>query len=110
MPVHVIKKGETLIKIAKQYGIKDWRKGLYEHKDNQAFRKKNPDPETIPPGEKLVIPEPEGGAQNDWDKASKSLEAALSDALRKVESLSVEEMLQTRYRKFRAMGIVGSGG
>jgi acetyl-CoA carboxylase carboxyl transferase subunit alpha len=57
-----------------------------------------------------VIPEPEGGAQNDWDKASKSLEAALSDALRKVESLSVEEMLQTRYRKFRAMGIVGSGG
>jgi acetyl-CoA carboxylase carboxyl transferase subunit alpha len=55
-----------------------------------------------------IIPEPEGGAQNDWDEAAKLLEAALSDALRKVESLSVEEMLLMRYRKFRAMGIVES--
>jgi acetyl-CoA carboxylase carboxyl transferase subunit alpha len=57
-----------------------------------------------------VIQEPEGGAQNDWDEAAKLLATALNDALRKVEKLSVEEMLLMRYRKFRAMGIVEGGG
>jgi len=83
MPVHVIKKGDTLIKIAKQYGIKDWRKGLYEHKDNQAFKRKNPDPEVLPLGEKLMIPEPEGGA----DPKEAAREEAIAEKRVKVEAV-----------------------
>ncbi len=51
-----------------------------------------------------VIPEPEGGAQDNWDEASAILGDHLAKMLSESESLSVEERLERRNQKFRAMG------
>lgn len=53
-----------------------------------------------------IVPEPEGGAHNDWDEAARLLDQSLEQALRKSEKLSVDERLERRYRKFRLMGSV----
>lgn len=53
-----------------------------------------------------IIPEPEGGAHNDWDRAAELLGASLSESLQYVNSLSEPERLQRRYDKFRRMGVV----
>jgi hypothetical protein len=55
---HVVKKGDCLLRIAKQYGFADW-KPIYEHADNADFRKKRPNPNAIFPGDKVVIPDKE---------------------------------------------------
>jgi acetyl-CoA carboxylase carboxyl transferase subunit alpha len=54
-----------------------------------------------------VIPEPAGGAHNDYDAATALVDQALSIALVEVGSLSVQERLDTRYDKFRKMGDIG---
>lgn len=51
-----------------------------------------------------IIPEPAGGAHADWDAAAKALAASIRVALDQISLLGVEEMLERRYRKFRAMG------
>src|SRR5262247_2357760 len=51
-----------------------------------------------------IIPEPGDGAHADWDAAAKLLEEALVDSWRSVEGLSVEQLLNRRYEKFRMMG------
>ncbi|MDX2031992.1 MAG: acetyl-CoA carboxylase carboxyltransferase subunit alpha [Blastocatellia bacterium] len=53
-----------------------------------------------------IIPEPEGGAQNDWDKAAELLDRALSESLETAESFSIAERLERRYQKFRKMGFL----
>jgi hypothetical protein len=55
---HQVKKGETVIGIAKKYGIKDWRKDLWD-KQSKKFLKDHPDPNLIYVGDVLVIPESE---------------------------------------------------
>jgi acetyl-CoA carboxylase carboxyl transferase subunit alpha len=52
-----------------------------------------------------IIPEPEGGAHEDWDKAAELLSEHLLQSLQKVETLSVKERGENRYRKFRVMGL-----
>jgi len=47
--------GDSLSKIAKQYGIKTWE-SLYNHPLNGTFKKENPDPNVIPVGKYLIIP------------------------------------------------------
>src|SRR5215471_1750638 len=54
-----------------------------------------------------VIPEPLGGAHNDYDAASALVDQALSAALAELATLSVEQRLVARYEKFRKMGDVG---
>ena len=54
-----------------------------------------------------VIPEPPGGAHNDYDAATALVDQALSAALLDVSSLSVQERLDSRYEKFRRMGDIG---
>jgi acetyl-CoA carboxylase carboxyl transferase subunit alpha len=54
-----------------------------------------------------IIPEPNGGAQNDYDEAARLLDAALEQALKEVSSLTSAERLDLRYRKFRDMGRLG---
>jgi len=54
-----------------------------------------------------IIPEPAGGAQNDYEKASALVGQALSTALVEVGALSIDQRLNTRYDKFRHMGDVG---
>ena len=54
-----------------------------------------------------IVPEPNGGAHNDFDKACAILDAALARALKAAEAESVEQRLERRYRKFRQMGSDG---
>ncbi len=51
-----------------------------------------------------IIPEPEGGAHEDWDKAAELLGVSFQVALAKSAALSESERLEARYQKFRAMG------
>jgi acetyl-CoA carboxylase carboxyl transferase subunit alpha len=54
-----------------------------------------------------IIPEPVGGAHNDYDTATALVDQALSTALAELALLPVSERLDTRYEKFRRMGDVG---
>jgi acetyl-CoA carboxylase carboxyl transferase subunit alpha len=52
-----------------------------------------------------IVPEPAGGAQNDWKEASRQLKQALGEALEDLEGLSGEELVRRRRAKFRGMGV-----
>ena len=54
-----------------------------------------------------IIPEPEGGAQNDPAGMAKCLGGVLEQQLRELSTLSEENLLAYRYKKFRAMGVFG---
>jgi acetyl-CoA carboxylase carboxyl transferase subunit alpha len=51
-----------------------------------------------------VVPEPDGGAHNDHQRAADILREALLTNLRELRSLSTEELLKRRYDKFRHIG------
>ncbi|HEV2341701.1 MAG TPA: acetyl-CoA carboxylase carboxyltransferase subunit alpha [Candidatus Acidoferrales bacterium] len=51
-----------------------------------------------------IIPEPEGGAHLDHDKAAKLLDGVLARCLEEVSRLSPDDLLEKRYEKFRRMG------
>ncbi len=55
-----------------------------------------------------IIPEPVGGAHNDYEAASALLDQALSVSLAEVTALTVEARLEARYAKFRRMGEEGT--
>ncbi len=55
-----------------------------------------------------IIPEPPGGAHNDYETATALLDQALSGALADVSALTVPERLDLRYAKFRRMGEEGT--
>jgi acetyl-CoA carboxylase carboxyl transferase subunit alpha len=55
-----------------------------------------------------IIPEPTGGAHNDYDAASALVDQALSQSLSEVSLLSIPERLDRRYEKFRRMGEEGT--
>jgi acetyl-CoA carboxylase carboxyl transferase subunit alpha len=55
-----------------------------------------------------IVPEPLGGAHNDYDAASALVDQALSAALPGLSTMSVEDRLAGRYEKFRRMGAEGS--
>lgn len=52
----------------------------------------------------VIVPEPEGGAHRDPEEAANLLKEHLLAALQEVNSLSVEELLERRYEKYRKMG------
>jgi acetyl-CoA carboxylase carboxyl transferase subunit alpha len=54
-----------------------------------------------------IIPEPPGGAHNDYEKATALVGQALSSALDEVGAMTVPQRLDVRYEKFRRMGDVG---
>src|SRR4051795_870891 len=54
-----------------------------------------------------IIPEPSGGAHNDYDAATALVDQALAEALAEVTRLGVQERLDARYAKFRQMGEEG---
>jgi acetyl-CoA carboxylase carboxyl transferase subunit alpha len=51
-----------------------------------------------------IVPEPEGGAHLDHTAAARMLEPVLARCLDEVSRLSVQELLDQRYQKFRRMG------
>jgi len=54
-----------------------------------------------------IVPEPEGGAQNDHAAAAMRLVPVLERQLEDLRKTGVEQLLENRYRKFRAMGAFG---
>jgi acetyl-CoA carboxylase carboxyl transferase subunit alpha len=54
-----------------------------------------------------IIPEPDGGAQNDLPGMAKCLSAVLQRQLHELASVSGDDLLACRYRKFRVMGAFG---
>ena len=52
-----------------------------------------------------IVPEPEGGAQVDYDTAATYLEAALTEALAELDEVPGEELRRRRRAKFRGMGV-----
>jgi acetyl-CoA carboxylase carboxyl transferase subunit alpha len=56
-----------------------------------------------------IVPEPEGGAQNDPDQAAQNLKKSLEKALKSLSELSPTALEDQRYGKFRAMGAANGG-
>ena len=54
-----------------------------------------------------IVPEPSGGAHNDYEKASALVGQALSTALDDIGALTIQQRLDARYEKFRRMGDEG---
>ena len=48
-----------------------------------------------------LVPEPPGGAQNDWDAAARLLDQSLQTNLAKLRAHPLDELLARRYEKFR---------
>jgi acetyl-CoA carboxylase carboxyl transferase subunit alpha len=55
-----------------------------------------------------IVPEPLGGAHNDYDAACALVDQALSAALADLSTMTVDARLHGRYEKFRRMGSEGS--
>jgi len=56
-----------------------------------------------------VIPEPPGGAHRDHQNAAKLLRTYLSRALRQLRGVPIDELVNRRYDRFRAMGVFAEG-
>lgn len=54
--IHVVKQGDYLSKLAKQYGFADW-KTIWNNPENAELKKKRENPNILYPGDKLIIPE-----------------------------------------------------
>jgi acetyl-CoA carboxylase carboxyl transferase subunit alpha len=52
-----------------------------------------------------IVPEPEGGAQDDYDSAAELLAASLREAFEELRGRSGDELRRTRRQKFRHMGV-----
>ena len=55
-----------------------------------------------------IIPEPDGGAHNDYDQTARFLDSALSERLAEAVSCSQEDRLTRRYSKLRRFGRWGT--
>ena len=52
-----------------------------------------------------VVPEPMGGAHMDIEKATANIRDALQRHLAEIQALSSDDRLETRYQKYRSMGV-----
>lgn len=52
-----------------------------------------------------VIPEPLGGAHKDPESCAANLKKVLLKNLQSLLSLSLEDLIESRYEKFRKMGV-----
>ena len=50
-----------------------------------------------------IVPEPEGGAHTDHEAAAAQLDAVLQQQLREVQTFPLQELIASRYNKFRNM-------
>jgi len=53
-----------------------------------------------------IVPEPKGGAHEDWDEAAAHLAEALKESLAEVASMTDSDRVARRYQRFRKMGVV----
>ncbi len=52
-----------------------------------------------------IVPEPPGGAQNDWKEAARLLKGSLVEAFDDLEGTSGKDLVRQRRAKFRGMGV-----
>jgi acetyl-CoA carboxylase carboxyl transferase subunit alpha len=52
-----------------------------------------------------IVPEPAGGAQEDYDESARLLRSSLQDVLEELKGIPGEELRRDRRRKFRQMGV-----
>ena len=52
----------------------------------------------------IVVPEPGEGAQTDPAETARRLKAIVVDRLAALDALTVDELVDTRYRRYRALG------
>jgi hypothetical protein len=52
----------------------------------------------------IVVPEPGDGAQSDPAETARRLKAILVDRLAALSELSIDELLESRYRRYRVLG------
>jgi acetyl-CoA carboxylase carboxyl transferase subunit alpha len=52
-----------------------------------------------------IVPEPDGGAQNNWKEAARLLKESLQEALDDLEGTSGPDLVRRRRAKFREMGV-----
>jgi len=52
-----------------------------------------------------IIPEPEGGAHRDYNKAAENLKNAVTKHMSELLDVPVDELLDKRYEKFRSIGV-----
>lgn len=57
-----------------------------------------------------VIPEPFGGAHNDYEKASSTLGYAIQKHLNDLRALKTDELLDLRYERYRRLGVYEEAG
>ncbi len=53
-----------------------------------------------------IVEEPAGGAHQDHDGAARLVSSAIAGALRDLEAMTGDELVEDRYRRFRSMGAV----
>ena len=56
-----------------------------------------------------IIPEPEGGAHRDYNKAAENLKKAVTKHMDELLDIPVDELLDRRYEKFRSIGVFSEG-
>jgi acetyl-CoA carboxylase carboxyl transferase subunit alpha len=54
-----------------------------------------------------IVPEPPGGAHTNPEAMFKSLDAVIQGQLRELDKLSLDDLVEQRYQKFRNMGRLG---
>ena len=98
MKEHLVRQGECLSSIAAQYGFDSWHT-IYDHPNNQEFRKKRPNPDVIHPGDRISIPERERvvecGTQSSHKFKRKTIKTSLRICFLDKDR---EPMTQKRYR------------
>ncbi|MEM7414514.1 MAG: acetyl-CoA carboxylase carboxyltransferase subunit alpha [Gemmatimonadota bacterium] len=80
-----------------------WRSAEHKEKAATALRLTAKDLHEIGVCDQIV-PEPEGGAHTDWDKAAEALGAALADTIKGLSKLSTKKLLEQRWAKYEAIG------
>ncbi|MBL7151347.1 MAG: acetyl-CoA carboxylase carboxyltransferase subunit alpha [Candidatus Omnitrophica bacterium] len=54
-----------------------------------------------------IVPEPLGGAHRDPEKTAEEVKKVISRNLKELKAKSIEELLKSRYKKFREIGALG---
>jgi len=52
-----------------------------------------------------IVPEPDGGAQNDHDEAARLLKEAIAENLEELVDIPGDELRRRRRAKFRSLGV-----
>lgn len=85
-----------------------WRSAEHKEKAATALRLTAKDLHEIGVCDEIV-PEPEGGAHTDWDKAAESLRGALTSTIKQLSKLSTKKLLEQRWAKYEAIGAWRAG-